>query len=33
VTETTRSGSVFSRHYEHQADMYDLEFTHGLMPD
>jgi Zn-dependent protease with chaperone function len=26
-------GSAFSRHYEHQADMYGLEVTHGLTPD
>ncbi|HYA24780.1 MAG TPA: M48 family metallopeptidase [Terriglobales bacterium] len=26
-------GSAFSRHYEHQADQYGLEVTHGLTPD
>lgn len=25
--------SAFSRHYEHQADQYGLEVTHGLTPD
>ncbi len=25
--------SAFSRHYEHQADQYGLEVTHGLIPD
>lgn len=26
-------GSAFSRHLEHQADIYGLEVTHGLFPD
>ena len=26
-------GSAFSRHFEHQADQYGLEVTHGLTPD
>jgi len=26
-------GSAISRHYEHQADQYGLEVTHGLTPD
>jgi STE24 endopeptidase len=26
-------GNAFSRHQEHQADMYGLEVTHGLFPD
>jgi Zn-dependent protease with chaperone function len=26
-------GSMVSRHYEHQADVYGLEVTHGLTPD
>jgi Zn-dependent protease with chaperone function len=26
-------GSAFSRHIEHQADVYGLEVTHGLIPD
>ena len=26
-------GSAFSRYYEHQADQYGLEVTHGLTPD
>src|SRR5262245_12652329 len=25
--------NAFSRHYEHQADQYGLEVTHGLTPD
>ena len=25
--------SAYSRHYEHQADQYGLEVTHGLTPD
>jgi len=25
--------NVFNRHYEHQADQYGLEVTHGLTPD
>jgi len=29
----TPIGSTFSRHYEHQADQYGLELTHGLTPD
>jgi STE24 endopeptidase len=30
---TNPIGSAFSRHYEHQADQYGLEVTHGLTPD
>jgi Zn-dependent protease with chaperone function len=26
-------GSAISRHFEHQADQYGLEVTHGLTPD
>src|SRR5713101_4639888 len=26
-------GSAYGRHYEHQADQYALEVTHGLTPD
>jgi STE24 endopeptidase len=26
-------GNAFSRHIEHQADVYGLEVTHGLFPD
>jgi Zn-dependent protease with chaperone function len=29
----TPIGSTFSRHYEHQADQFALELTHGLTPD
>lgn len=29
----TPIASTFSRHYEHQADQYGLELTHGLTPD
>jgi STE24 endopeptidase len=30
---TNPIGSAFSRHFEHQADQYGLEVTHGLTPD
>ncbi len=30
---STPLGSAFSRHFEHQADQYGLEVTHGLTPD
>jgi len=30
---STPVGSAFSRHFEHQADQYGLEVTHGLTPD
>jgi STE24 endopeptidase len=30
---TNPVGSAVSRHYEHQADQYGLEVTHGLTPD
>jgi len=29
----TPVASTISRHYEHQADQYGLEVTHGLTPD
>jgi len=29
----TPAASAFSRHYEHEADQYGLEVTHGLTPD
>jgi Zn-dependent protease with chaperone function len=30
---TTPIDNAYSRHQEHQADVYGLEVTHGLVPD